>query len=384
MSATPKVGVPPADGDVTVGPVLNGVMWLFATLATCALIFRSYVRVGILRHVGWDDALLGTSLVLLYIQCAFVSVAVHHGSGRHQYYIIVNDPNNIANVVNWQKYSIPIALIGGSLPKLAVTYMLIKILSLSKLSIAWLWSINVLLLGLAIATSVTSFVAGLPTTADSNLTIGVCWNTVLERVVSGTAISQGAFSAFVDVSLALFPVTTIWHLQLARRKKVAICFLMGLGCFAGVASIIRIVSLNRLKTHCDFTWEAWRVVMWIGIETSVVIICACIPSLRPLFHRKVRSASSPKPPVRTGFFSWHRKRRTHTSNSFGLEPRLSKMLQSTRTRTEVGFSGDEAESQVSFGREINVMTAITVEREECPSTRNVSAESSEGEQAGNS
>ena len=68
MSAIPQPGVPPRDGDVTVGPMLDGVMWLFAALATCALILRTYVRVVILRHVSWDDALLGTSLVYYLYQ----------------------------------------------------------------------------------------------------------------------------------------------------------------------------------------------------------------------------------------------------------------------------------------------------------------------------
>lgn len=40
---------------------------------------------------------------------------------------------------------------------------------------------------------------------------------------------QPAYSSFSDVVLAIFPVTVLWNLQMERRIKISLAFVMGLG-----------------------------------------------------------------------------------------------------------------------------------------------------------
>ncbi|OCL08125.1 hypothetical protein AOQ84DRAFT_268068, partial [Glonium stellatum] len=270
-------GPPPTGGDVNHGAALNGIVWAFAGLSTLILCLRYYTRWSLTRNLGWDDAIMGFSIMLLYIQSSMVSVAISYGLARHQYYLPLS---HVSNVVKWQLLSEPFAIFGTTVPKIAITMLLVKIMGPSKHGVIWLWSLNILLNAISIVCLITAFVQCTPVSAYWTH-MGTCW---APQIVANLAITQGAISSFTDFALALFPVPIIWNLQMALGKKIAVCLLMGLGCFAGISAIIRTTKLAKLTAQSDYPWETWTLVLWVAIETNIIIICACIPSLRPLFR----------------------------------------------------------------------------------------------------
>ncbi|KAL5115577.1 hypothetical protein ACEQ8H_006553 [Pleosporales sp. CAS-2024a] len=273
---------PPSEGDVNYGRELNIIIWTFAALTTFAFACRMYSRKYLTRNLAWDDTILGLSMALLYIQCAFVSVAVGHGLGRHMYYLLVSDPLDISNVVKWQLFSEPLGIFGTTIPKIAVTMLLIKLLNPSKLAVAYLWMTNMVLNAVSLVCVITSFTQCTPTSTYWTKQGGHCWN---PTIVANLAITQGALSAFTDFNLALFPVTVLWSLQMPWMRKAAVCTLMGFGCLAGIAAIIRTTKLAKLAQQTDFTYSIWTLVLWVAVECCVVITCACIPSMRPIFRK---------------------------------------------------------------------------------------------------
>ncbi|KAL8722461.1 MAG: hypothetical protein Q9225_001083 [Loekoesia sp. 1 TL-2023] len=74
-------------------------------------------------------------------------------------------------------------------------------------------------------------------------------------------------------------------------------------------SIIWVVVLSRI-TRYDVTWNYVNASLWSALEPSMAVICACIPSLRPLFSLGVRGAhrissiSKGKLPSSTGRRAW--------------------------------------------------------------------------------
>ena len=42
-------------------------------------------------------------------------------------------------------------------------------------------------------------------------------------------LNLAGYLAFLDIALALLPVTIMWNLQLSLKKKVGLCAIMGLG-----------------------------------------------------------------------------------------------------------------------------------------------------------
>lgn len=52
-----------------------------------------------------------------------------------------------------------------------------------------------------------------------------------------------------------------------------------------IVSIIRIITvLKQDYNSVDFTWDMYPVVMWTGVEMFTAIICACLPSMKPILN----------------------------------------------------------------------------------------------------
>ena len=52
-----------------------------------------------------------------------------------------------------------------------------------------------------------------------------------------------------------------------------------------IVSVIRIVTiLKQDYTSVDFTWNMFPVVIWTGVEMLTAIICACLPSMKPVLN----------------------------------------------------------------------------------------------------
>ncbi|KAF2245418.1 hypothetical protein BU26DRAFT_607669 [Trematosphaeria pertusa] len=352
MSAPPQLPPPPTDGDVNRGKELNGVIWLLTGITTVVYLSRVYARKYLTRNLGWEDVILGVSMTLLYIQSAFVSVSIHYGLARHQYYLLISNPLNISKVVKWQLFSEPVAILGTTIPKVAVTMLLIKLLDPNKLAVAWLWALNILLNALSIVCIITSFVQCTPTSAYWTRAGGKCWD---PSIVANLAISQGALSAFTDFSLALFPTTVVLNLQMNWRKKAAVCSLMGFGCFAGVAAIIRTTKLAKLAEQTDFTWSIWTLVLWVAIECCVIIVCACVPSLRPLFRKLYNQ------PFGSTFPSLFSRRKGGSDNSYMLNASPQGSMQSGKEGRVVKITANEDGSQVCLARGIRTTTDVEVQ-----------------------
>lgn len=292
---------------------------------------------------------------MLYIQCAFVSIAVSHGLGRHMYYLVSN-PDEISNVVKWQLYSEPLGILGTTIPKIAVTILLIKLLSPSKIAVAYLWTINIVLNAVSIVCIITSFVQCTPTSTYWAKKGGKCWDPTM---VANLAITQGTLSAFTDFNLALFPISVIWSLQMPWTRKAAVCTLMGFGCLAGVAAIIRTSKLAKLAQQTDFTHSIWTLVLWVAVECCVIIACACIPSIRPIFRKlSDKSFGSTFPSL----FS-RRSRESTGGKSYilGFSPHGS--FQSGKMGREAKISARTSDdgSDISFKKEAGIRETTNVE-----------------------
>lgn len=54
---------------------------------------------------------------------------------------------------------------------------------------------------------------------------------------------------------------------------------------ATVAAAVKTVELRNLAT-LDFTYDACPLVYWFLAENWIIIICACVPTIKPLFKNK--------------------------------------------------------------------------------------------------
>ncbi|KAL9118183.1 MAG: hypothetical protein Q9187_005275 [Circinaria calcarea] len=96
----------------------------------------------------------------------------------------------------------------------------------------------------------------------------------------GVAISN----MLTEIIILCIPLPIIWRLSLPARDKAILSGMFFLGSFVCVASVMRIVTIADVE-HSDASYTALPGATWSVIEAELAIICACLPTLRPLISK---------------------------------------------------------------------------------------------------
>ncbi|CAJ2507640.1 Uu.00g088260.m01.CDS01 [Anthostomella pinea] len=88
-----------------------------------------------------------------------------------------------------------------------------------------------------------------------------------------------------DLLIFAIPVPLIRKLQIAKQQRIALTVVFTIGAVACVASVMRLVSIYRLSTAHDPSTAGVNLGVWSGVESNLSIICACLPTLRPMLTR---------------------------------------------------------------------------------------------------
>ncbi|KAE8355336.1 hypothetical protein BDV28DRAFT_155467 [Aspergillus coremiiformis] len=103
------------------------------------------------------------------------------------------------------------------------------------------------------------------------------------NALAGIAYMASVVAATADFTLGLLPCFIVWKLQMNRRTKVALAFIMGLGCIAGATVISRMPYLYAYK-NAEFLHATHAVSICSNIETGVGITASSLATLRPGFR----------------------------------------------------------------------------------------------------
>ncbi|OAL05468.1 hypothetical protein IQ06DRAFT_212384 [Phaeosphaeriaceae sp. SRC1lsM3a] len=95
-------------------------------------------------------------------------------------------------------------------------------------------------------------------------------------------LGVGVINLFGDICILAVPISSVIKLQMERTQKIAICLVFLLGSFVCFASLYRIITITHLVQTVDISWAKSDVFIWSSVEPSIGIICACLPTLRPL------------------------------------------------------------------------------------------------------
>lgn len=89
-----------------------------------------------------------------------------------------------------------------------------------------------------------------------------------------------------DVAFALaIPICMLWNVNMSRRTKISLFFVLGLGCFVSACAVVRITYLDSYGKSGDWLWDTVHLATWSVIELNVGIVAGSLPSLRPLAKR---------------------------------------------------------------------------------------------------
>ncbi|KAF2235867.1 hypothetical protein EV356DRAFT_531424 [Viridothelium virens] len=101
-------------------------------------------------------------------------------------------------------------------------------------------------------------------------------------------IGQAVGNILIDICLFSLPVLMISRLQISLSQKIAVMGIFLLGAFVTLTSALRLWQLILTQEHdagdFDPTWTLVGAAVWSTVECNLSIVCACLPSMRPLLR----------------------------------------------------------------------------------------------------
>ncbi|KZN84865.1 hypothetical protein EN45_090250 [Penicillium chrysogenum] len=271
------------------GPEMMAVMWTMTALATLLVIARLCIRQRMLRNFGFDDWLIGASMIFGLIFVATATVSVTYGYGQHMSNL---DPKTVEPALMWNMISFIFGIISFAIPKLAVAALLHRILNPSLIQRITVWGLVILVAIIALINILIYVTMCNPPRAlwkpsmilKGEATCRDVW------ILINYATFNGAFSAFVDLFLAIYPGVVLFKLQMSLRKKIALTAALGLGSIAAATAMVKCAQIKGLADQTDPTS-----LYLLCVEANVVVIAACIPTLQPMLElilRKLKLVST--------------------------------------------------------------------------------------------
>ncbi|RYO86641.1 hypothetical protein DL766_003535 [Monosporascus sp. MC13-8B] len=262
------------------GRMIYSCMAAMTALATSVVVLRLWARKEKSAAIQVDDWLIIASLPFLWVlmTCGVLSV-VRGGVGKHTIVNLIVDPDAMNRgakyfFVSQFMYGTVIALIKSSILALYLhifptQFMKKSCFVLGGLVFAW-W----------LMAMIVPFVQCKPMSKSwSPFEEGTCIDTCAFLV--GNAVPN----IVTDAAILALPAHQISKLQLRTMQKAAITGIFLLGGIVIIASCIRlkvVYALWESDLNMDFTVQIKDSWLWTVTEPAVGVLCACLPTLRPL------------------------------------------------------------------------------------------------------
>ncbi|KAI2641734.1 hypothetical protein GGS26DRAFT_15108 [Hypomontagnella submonticulosa] len=257
---------------------LIGVVTPFLAIAFLAVGVRLYVRVTSLKNSGWDDWLcLGAVLCSVATYSANVAgIVVGFGDPLPS---MTPEDRYIALQTLW--ISPPLWGLSSALIKMSIIASYMRIWSSKRftllcrilLALVGLFGLTLFFGGVFACIPISlSWVPPSPATRDP----AHCMN--LPQFMFVTSILNTA----ADLAILAIPVPLVRRLQIAPRQRAALMLVFTIGTIVCIASIMRLVLIFQLGATTDPSTGGLTLGIWSGVENNLAIICACLPTLRPI------------------------------------------------------------------------------------------------------
>ncbi|EXJ86059.1 hypothetical protein A1O1_06428 [Capronia coronata CBS 617.96] len=282
------------------GPATSAVTIVITVLATVFVAARFYTRLWLVKSVKQDDWWILAAWVLAVGFSTSICIAVTYGLGKHK-----------ADIADTSFGSLRKAEYAFSIlynPALMLTKTSIVVFYLSVMSkdvdpvFKWCNWLTLALVNVAgAALTFYNIFQCRPVGA------GYQYPTPLGRVkctdIVTLYLSSAPVNIVTDIAVLFLPMPILTRMRLPRKQKIILVVTFSFGAFVAAVDVIRIAylqtaALNRLKVvrgdggtttrvveQNDFSWYASLSFMWSAVEVCIGIICACVPSLKPLFSR---------------------------------------------------------------------------------------------------
>ncbi|KAJ5501178.1 hypothetical protein N7453_005995 [Penicillium expansum] len=270
------------------GQQLIGVSIAIASIQIIVVGARFYTRHMQRVANGIDDYLMIPALIAGLAQAAlYIYLAKRGGVGYHLEYVartpsklVILQKGLYANQILDFPFTIAPA-------KISILLFYVRIFPVRKFRI-FAYILGAVVLGHGIGVLLAAIFQCSP--------IAYAWD---KTIVGGSCFNQQAFFRFVsppniitDVLILVMPLPYVWRLHTHIGQKVALTGVFLLGSLGTIASILRMTIFFQESAFADPTWTSVNLGIWTILESGIIIIAACLPSVWPLISKILRRQHS--------------------------------------------------------------------------------------------
>ncbi|KAL2807906.1 hypothetical protein BJX63DRAFT_410939 [Aspergillus granulosus] len=284
------------------------VIAIMFTLSLATVCLRCFVRLRIVKIFGWDDKLMLLAMIfnLAFAVCGIVGATF--GIGRRTTYFEHRSDDFRRALLCWWLGQIFYILTTTTMRQ-SIVILLFRF-TLERVHRIILWTVSILSLAIGIVFFFFTIFQCSPVNYYwKRLTAeGSCLD---DDLLTDIVYFYSAIAAACDLAIGLLPAFLIWRLRASRRTKAGIAIILGIGCVASAAVIVRIPFVDSIKSE-QFLYATSQVAIWSNIEASLGIIAGSLAPLRPFSRVLSGSFSSIKPKqalARVKSFQFPSKRR---------------------------------------------------------------------------
>ncbi|KAI5776296.1 hypothetical protein EDC01DRAFT_636934 [Geopyxis carbonaria] len=270
------IQIPPDHNAAILGANVGMTVFAFVVI-----ILRLITRILLVNNIGWDDCFAAIAVIFAIPMAALNCIAtVKYGMGMHLG-DITQDNETMIEKYHW----ITLILYPFSLgfAKLSIIFFLLRLTPNPRFAkVLYGCGAFVIALTLAVAFSVAFQCTPVAAFYDRTLMGG---SHCIDR--ASLYFSTSAFNILTDIALCLLPIPMLLKVQLPRRQRLILIFVFAIGGFVCIASVMRLTTLYDLTRSRDPPWIMAKFSIWTACEAALAVICASIPTLKPLISRYI-------------------------------------------------------------------------------------------------
>ncbi|CAG7990594.1 unnamed protein product [Penicillium salamii] len=311
--------------DENQGPRIIIATAITTAAALIVVIARFYVRICIIRNVGWDDYVMGLTMLLSASGFAITVPEVKYGAGRHV--VFVGETAKTAMHLNFATQAIYLWAIGTV--KISIGLFLLRFAGKK----GYKWFIWVVMVAMMLYTAICFLTLifqckDIRTNWDPTVK-SECFSPTQLLTLSYTntgemnifltsyfKLTPAALNILTDLIFSILPVFMLRHLQVNRRVKASLICILGLGVFACAAAFVKLSILPNYGRTGDFLWDYTNLTIWVVTECNTGIVAGSLPTLKPLFKKVLGSYASQSKTARD-YFTFKRSKLRSASRSDG-------------------------------------------------------------------
>ncbi|KAK1948910.1 hypothetical protein LY78DRAFT_697970 [Colletotrichum sublineola] len=266
-----------------------GVVITFAAISWLCVAFRMYVRMKMVRSLGWDDFFVILSLISITTGSVGICISTKYGMGRHIYTMSAYEVQSYLRTfyVANASYQTSTAFI-----KISLLFQYLRIYDQPSFTrTACICSI-VLVTMWAIPYTIFSWVPCVPVQAYWDWSIPAkrwAYGSLDANIFSATYESHAATNIALDLLVLLLPVPVYFRPNAPLKSRLGLLALLSIGIAVNCVSVVRFITVVQHKSATyptlDFPWYAPVSVVLACIEVDLAQVASSIPIFWPVIRQ---------------------------------------------------------------------------------------------------